>query len=200
MIERDEAFAILAGQITDEIVVTGVGSQTASWLEVKPRPLNLYLRGPMGLATAVGLGVALAHPDRRVMVLEGDGGMLMGLTSLAAVAQCRPTNLVVVCLDNGIYESGGQGPTVNAGRTDFVRIAQGFGIARAEDAADGESLQRLLAELLPSGQCAFVHVPIGQRRRVLAAAHFRPVEVKLRFQAALRVNAGLQDRSAATGD
>ena len=75
MIERDKAFAILAEQISDEIVVTGVGSQTASWLAARPRPLNLYLRGPMGLAPAVGLGVALAHPDRKVVVIEGDGGL-----------------------------------------------------------------------------------------------------------------------------
>lgn len=195
MIDRDDAFAILAGRITDEIVVTGVGSQTASWLEARPRPLNLYLRGPMGLATAVGLGVALAHPDRRVVVLEGDGGMLMGLTSLASVAQCHPRNLIVVCLDNGVYESGGQGTTANAGRTDFVAVARGMGIERTEEAGDSGSLDRLLGELLGAGQCAFLHVPIGRRKRSLPPAHFRPTEVKFGFQAALRKTAGSAEGS-----
>ena len=148
MIERTLAFSILAEAITDEIVVTGVGSQTASWLEARPRSLNLYLRGPMGLAPAVGLGVALAHPDRKVVVIEGDGGLLMGLTSLVSIAHCRPPNLRLVCMDNGIYEAGGMGATVNAGRTDFVKIVQGLGIGRAISAGDSETLRETVKELL----------------------------------------------------
>jgi thiamine pyrophosphate-dependent acetolactate synthase large subunit-like protein len=186
MIEREQAFAILAQQITDEIVVTGVGSQTASWLKARPRPRNLYLRGPMGLAPAVGLGVALAHPDRKVVVLEGDGGLLMGLTSLAAIAQCRPANLILICMDNGIYEAGGQGPTVNAGRTNFIEIARGLGIERAIAAGDSESFPGVLRELLTVDRCAFLHVPIGLCREKPAPAHFQPTEIKYRFQAALK--------------
>jgi sulfopyruvate decarboxylase subunit beta len=73
MIERIQAFSAIAEYITDELVVTGIASQTASWFQVKDRPENLYLRGPMGLAPALGLGVALAHPERKVVVIEGDG-------------------------------------------------------------------------------------------------------------------------------
>ena len=164
MIERNHAFAILAEAITDEIVVTGVGSQTASWLEARPRPLNLYLRGPMGLAPAVGLGVALAHPDRKVVVIEGDGGLLMGLTSLASVAHRQPPNLLLICMDNGVYEAGGMGATVNAGRTDFVKIVQGLGIGQAISAGDSETLRETVKELLTRDACAFLHVPIGVRK------------------------------------
>jgi sulfopyruvate decarboxylase len=185
MIERNEAFAILAEAVTDEIVVTGVGSQTDSWIEARPRPLNLYLRGPMGLAPAVGLGVALAHPDRKVVVIEGDGGLLMGLTSLASIAHCRPPNLVVICMDNGVYEAGGKGATVNAGRTDFVKIVRGLGIGRAVSADSGEALRETVREFLAGDACAFLHVPIGLRTGKPMPAMFRPGEVKYRFQAAL---------------
>jgi thiamine pyrophosphate-dependent acetolactate synthase large subunit-like protein len=186
MIERDKAFAILAEQIFNEIVVTGVGSQTASWLATRPRPLNLYLRGPMGLATAVGLGVALAHPDRKVVVIEGDGGLLMGLTSLASVAHRQPPNLLLICMDNGIYEAGGMGATVNAGRTDFVRIVQGLGIGRAISAGDGETLRGTVKEFLAGDACAFLHVPIGRSAGKPMRALFQPAEVKYQFQAALK--------------
>ena len=185
MIERNQAFAILAEAITDEIVVTGVGSQTASWIEARPRPLNLYLRGPMGLAPAVGLGVALAHPDCKVVVIEGDGGLLMGLTSLASVANRQPPNLLLICMDNGIYEAGGMGATVNAGRTDFVQIMQGLGIGRAISAADSETLRRTAKELLAGNACAFLHVAIGLSTGKTKPAIFRPAEVKFRFQEAL---------------
>ena len=188
MIERDQAFAILAEQITDEIVVTGVGSQTASWLEARPRPLNLYLRGPMGLAPAVGLGVALAHPDRKVVVLEGDGGLLMGITSMASIAHRQPPNLLVICMDNGIYEAGGMGATVNAGRTDFVRIVQGLGIERATSVGESEALREIVKELLAYDACAFLHVPIGLRKGKTMPALFRPPEVKYQFQAALKAS------------
>jgi sulfopyruvate decarboxylase subunit beta len=186
MIERDRAFAILAEAITDEVVVTGVGSQTASWLEVRPRPLNLYLRGPMGLAPAVGLGVALAHPDRKVVVIEGDGGLLMGLTSLASVTHRQPPNLLVICMDNGVYEAGGMGATVNAGRTDFVRLVRGLGIERAISAGDSETLRKTIKELLAGNACTFLHIPIGLRKRKLMPVLFRPAEIKYQFQAALK--------------
>jgi sulfopyruvate decarboxylase subunit beta len=186
MIERDEAFAILAQEVTDQIVVTGVGSQTTSWMEVKPRPLNLYLRGPMGLSAAVGLGVALAHPDRKVVVLEGDGSLLMGITALTAIAQCKPPNLLLVCLDNGVYEAGGCGRTAAAGRTDFVKVVQGLGIERASLVTEGGALRSAFREGLLAEGPAYLHVSIGLRKRPLPAMTVRPPEIKFLFQEALR--------------
>jgi thiamine pyrophosphate-dependent acetolactate synthase large subunit-like protein len=189
MIERSETFAILAEEITDQIVVTGVGSQTTDWMLIKPRPLNLYLRGPMGLSAAVGLGVALAHPDRKVVVLEGDGSLLMGITALSAVALRRPPNLLLVCLDNGIYEAGGCGQTVNAGHTDFVRIVQGLGIDRASLVTESGALRSSFREHLLTDGPAYLHVSIGLRKNRPEPTPFRPAEVKFQFQAALSASA-----------
>jgi len=188
MIERSHAFAALAEQIRDEVVVTAIANQTASWYQAKDRPLNLYLRGPMGLAVSVAMGVALAHPDREVIVIEGDGGLLMGLTSLAAVAHRRPANLKLVCMDNGLYEAGGNGPTVNAGRTDFVQIVRGMGIRHAASVQEAAELAPAISSLLGARECAFLHVGVDPRQGAVNAPKLKPFEMKYRFSTAIRSN------------
>jgi thiamine pyrophosphate-dependent acetolactate synthase large subunit-like protein len=188
MIERERAFAALAAKIEEQIVVTAIANQTASWYQAKDRPLNLYLRGPMGLAVSVGLGVALAHPDRQVVVIEGDGGLLMGLTSLAAVAHCQPANFKLVCMDNGHYEAGGKGPTVNAGRTNFVQIVQGLGIRQAAGVYQEAELESAYSSWLGARECAFLHVAIGPRPGPVNAPKLKPYEMKYRFFTAIKSN------------
>ena len=186
MIDRDQAYGAIAEYLTDELVVTGIGSQTASLYQAKDRPENLYLRGPMGLAPAVGLGVALAHPDRKVVAIEGDGSLLMALSSLASVAHNRPKNFVLICMDNGTYEAGGKGPTINAGRTDFVKTAQGLGITLAESVEDLEALKLATKRLFDSQECSFLHVRIGARKGPFNPPKLRPYEMKHQFLSALR--------------
>lgn len=188
MIEREHAFAALAEQIREEVVVTAIANQTASWYQAKDRPLNLYLRGPMGLAVSVAMGVALAHPDRQVVVIEGDGGLLMGLTSLVAVAHCQPANLKIVCMDNGLYEAGGKGATVNAGRTDFVQIVRGMGIRQAASVQEATELAPAVSSLLGARECAFLHVGVRPRKGPVTAPSMRPSELKHRFFVAIRSN------------
>ncbi len=189
MIEREHAFSAVAEYITDELVVTGIASQTASWFQAKHRPENLYLRGPMGLAPAVGLGVALAHPERKVVAIEGDGSLLMALSSLATVAHSRPKNFVLICMDNGTYEGGGEGPTVNAGRTDFVNMVQGLGIGLASSVDNLEALKVRVKALLGTWECAFLHVCIAPRRGPFKPPMLRPFEMKYQFLRALKKDA-----------
>lgn len=183
MISRNSAFSILADCITDELVVTGIASQTTSWFDAKDRPENLYLRGPMGLGPAVGLGVALAHPDRKVVVLEGDGSILMGLSALTAVSNCLPPNYMLICLDNQIYEAGGKGPTINAGRVDFVKTVQGLGINLACSASEEENFKAKAKEHLATWECSFLHVNIDKREGLLKPPMLKPYEMKQRFLA-----------------
>lgn len=190
MIEREDAFAALAEGITDELVVTGIGSQTASWFQAKHRPENLYLRGPMGLAPAVGLGVALAHPERKVVAIEGDGSLLMGLSSLVAVAHSKPENFMLICMDNGIYEAGGKGPTVNAGRTDFIKTAKSVGIQFAKSVDDLNSLKISVKELLETRKCSFLHVRIAPRKGPFKPPKLRSFEMKYLFLSALKQRLG----------
>jgi len=186
MIERERAFQALAEHITDELVVTGIASQTASWFQVKHRPENLYLRGPMGLAPAVGLGIALAHPERKVVVIEGDGSLLMGLSSLVAIAHARPKNYMLICIDNGIYEAGGKGATVNAGKTDFVKTVEGVGFSIAKSVDKVEALEEEVQMLLRTWECSFLHVHVGLRKGPLNQPQLRPFEMKHQFLSALK--------------
>lgn len=91
-------------EANNALIVPDIGSQSL-WLKAaKDRPENLYLSGPMGMASSVALGVAIANKDRLVIAACGDGALGMNLTSLATISAAKPTNLIVVVLDNGIYE------------------------------------------------------------------------------------------------
>ncbi len=130
----------------DLLVVPGLGSATYDVAAAGDHPLNFYLWGAMGGTTMIGLGLALARPDRRVAVLTGDGDMLMGLGSLATIGVKQPKNLAIVVLDNAHYgETGMQASATKAG-IDLVAIAlacrfkHARAISRIEETADVRAL------------------------------------------------------------
>jgi thiamine pyrophosphate-dependent acetolactate synthase large subunit-like protein len=130
----------------DLLVVSGLGSATYDVAAAGDHPLNFYLWGAMGGTAMIGLGLALARPDRRVAVLTGDGDMLMGLGSLATIGVKQPKNLVIVVLDNAHYgETGMQASHTHAG-VDLVatalacRFKQARAVSRIEEAAEVRAL------------------------------------------------------------
>ena len=130
---------ILKGADDDLLVIAGLGSSNWDITEAGDRPLNMPLWGSMGAPVPMGLGLALAQPKKRVLVITGDGDMLMSLGSLATVAAQQPDNLAIVVLDNEKFgETGNQathtsprhnGPTDSGAGTDLAMIAKGCGIA-----------------------------------------------------------------------
>ena len=130
-IDRRSFVATLLGELPDALVVTGLGSATYDVYAAGDRDSNYYLWGAMGGATPLGLGLALAQPDKSVVVITGDGEQLMGIGSLATIAAKQPRNLTIVVLDNGHFgETGMQRSHTSLG-TDLVAVAKGFGIADA---------------------------------------------------------------------
>ena len=129
---------ILEGADDDLLVIAGLGSANWDITEAGDRPLNMPLWGAMGAPVGMGLGLALAQPGKRVLVITGDGDMLMSLGSLATVATQQPDNLAIVVLDNEKFgETGNQatataprnnGPTDSGAGTDLSLIAKGCGI------------------------------------------------------------------------
>lgn len=115
-----------------DVVISAMGA-AREWMALGTHPLDwVFVPSSMGQATSLGLGIALARPDRRVIVLSGDGGTLMNLGSLITITACAPGNLIVLVFDNGVYEVTGAQPTpaAPAGRSGRDRI--GFsGLARA---------------------------------------------------------------------
>src|SRR6516225_9757764 len=108
---RRSAIARILADRGDMLVVTGLGSPTYDCAAVGDHPLNFYLWGAMGSAVTVGLGLALAQPKRRVLVVTGDGEMLMGLGALATVAAKKPGNFAITVIDNEHYGETGMQPT-----------------------------------------------------------------------------------------
>ncbi|HEU5322267.1 MAG TPA: thiamine pyrophosphate-dependent enzyme, partial [Methylomirabilota bacterium] len=125
--------------------VASLGHPAYDLFAAGDRPANLYTWGSMGLASSIGLGLALARPERPVTVLDGDGSLLMNLGSLATLAACRPPNLVVVVWDNERYGTTGGQPSATAGVTDLAAVARGAGIERTRLVRDLPALDAALA-------------------------------------------------------
>lgn len=126
--------ALVAGILDrrgDAAVVAGLGSPAWDCHAAGDSPLNFYFWGAMGGAAMLGLGVALARPTRRVLVVTGDAEMLMGVGSLAAIAAQAPSNLALLVLDNEAFGETGRQAGLTAKNTDIAAIARGAGIDAA---------------------------------------------------------------------
>jgi thiamine pyrophosphate-dependent acetolactate synthase large subunit-like protein len=128
-LDRRAVAGALLAQRGDLLVVAGLGAPAWDATAAGDHPLNFPLWGAMGSAAMVGLGVALAQPSRPVLVLTGDGEMLMGLGSLATIAVQRPPNLAIVVLDNERYGETGMQPTHTAHGVDLAAVAAACGFA-----------------------------------------------------------------------
>src|SRR6187549_2379710 len=128
-LKRRAAMAALVKDRDDDLlVVPGLGSTTWDLAAAGDDPRNFYLWGAMGGAAMVGLGLALAQPDRRVLVVTGDGEMLMGLGSLATISVARPTNLSIITIDNEYYAETGMQPSHTGCGVDLAGIARAANI------------------------------------------------------------------------
>jgi thiamine pyrophosphate-dependent acetolactate synthase large subunit-like protein len=127
-----DALQVLADLRTDEVVITSMGT-TREWPKLSRHPLDFhYLPSAMGGAPPLGLGLALAKPEKHVIVFSGDGSLLMNLGSLVTIAASGADNLTVVLIDNGVYEvTGGQQTAAAAINVDYVGLAIASGIPTA---------------------------------------------------------------------
>ncbi|MGH9805112.1 MAG: thiamine pyrophosphate-dependent enzyme [Candidatus Acidiferrales bacterium] len=128
---RLEAIRQLSANWKDELVVATTGMISRELFVARDRPENFYMCGSMGCALGIGLGVALANPSRRVVVLDGDGAALMSLGSLALARHLRLMNLEHIILDNGSYASTGDQPTCSAA-VDFSQVGFNVRVIRVE--------------------------------------------------------------------
>lgn len=185
-LDRRAVVAELLRDRGDLLVVTGLGSASYDVHAVGDDPHNYYLWGAMGSAALVGLGLAQAQPDRRVLVITGDGEQLMGLGGLATIAIARPANLSIVVIDNGHFgETGMQTSHTGFGlRLDEVASACGFPhVDRAETMADVTALRDLLHAPQTGPHLAVVSVKAENLPRSLPPRD--AVHIKNRFRAAL---------------
>jgi thiamine pyrophosphate-dependent acetolactate synthase large subunit-like protein len=184
-LSRRSAVARILADRRDTLVVTGLGSPTYDCAAAGDHPLNFYLWGAMGSAVTVGLGLALAQPKRRVLVLTGDGEMLMGLGALATVAVKRPPNLAVVVLDNGHYgETGMQRSHTSAG-VDLAGIALTCGFRWTATVKQARELDEVVP-ILHTGEGPIVVVlKVSSDRDPLVLPPWDGALLKSRFRQAL---------------
>jgi phosphonopyruvate decarboxylase len=147
MMRRDECLRVLARHVTDEIVVP-VYMTAFDWLQIAPRALNFYALGAMGLASSHALGFALGCPEKRVIVLDGDGSLLMNLGTLVTIAGAAPKNLLHFVCRNATYEANGGHPIPNGDRVDFAGLARSAGYPHVAEFSELETFAAEIGALL----------------------------------------------------
>ena len=154
---RYECLELLEGRITDQLIVTSQSGQRIEWSHLSEHEGNLLV-GMMGCALGVGMGLALALPHRKVIVLDSDGSVLLSLFNLATLGNLRPKNLVAYVFDNGVYSGSRISyPTATSGNTDLEATARGAGIQSAATIRDiGQFKTEGLAALGRDGLAFFV--------------------------------------------
>jgi len=186
-LDRRVAMRTLLDGRGDLLLVTGLGSTTYDAASVADDERNFYLWGAMGAAAMVGLGLAIARPDRRVLVVTGDGEMLMGLGALATIGVERPPNLALAVFDNGHYgETGMQASHTTAG-VSLPGVARACGIDAVFDIADLAALRDFARRLPQLERTLFARVAIraDEPPRVLPSRD--GILLKTRFRRALGV-------------
>ncbi len=147
---RLEATRRLVRHLADEIVVANLGNAARDLAVAGHRPQNYYSRGSLGLISSVGLGLALAQPQRKVVVLDGDGSLLMNLGSLATIAALAPRNLIHVVWDNEQFQlTGGQATATSKG-ANLAAMARGAGIRLVGEPQDEDQFEQAMVDALKS--------------------------------------------------
>ncbi len=185
LLKRRQAVEVLLRERGEALLVSGLGSPSWDCAAAGDSPLNFYLWGAMGGAVTVGLGLSLARPERRVLVVTGDGEMLMGLGALASIAVQAPANLAIVVLDNERYGETGMQATHTAGPTDLAAVAVGAGIPVVGNVSDGAELEAALPRIRSEPGPVFFNIKVRAEDLPLALPPKDGVALKKRFRQAL---------------
>jgi thiamine pyrophosphate-dependent acetolactate synthase large subunit-like protein len=156
----NDALAVLLPHLTDEVCVHANGYISRGACALRDRDECFYMIGSMGLASSIGLGLALAQPRRRILVLDGDGNVLMNPGALASIAARAPANLRHVCFDNGAHASTGAQATIS-GRVPLERLAAAAGYHSSARVETPEALAGAVPGFLAREGPAFLLVRIA---------------------------------------
>jgi thiamine pyrophosphate-dependent acetolactate synthase large subunit-like protein len=181
---RDVAKALLADR-GSLLVVAGLGAPAWDATAAGDHPLTFPLWGGMGGAVMIGLGLALAQPDRKVLVLTGDGEMLMGMGSLATVGVSKPSNLSVVVLDNEVYGETGMQSTHTAFGVDLAATAKACGFVSVSTIIDEEQIAPLRTAIHEGNGPLFAQVKVEAEQMPLVLPPRDGAHLKNRFREAL---------------
>jgi len=183
---REEYFRVLAACLPDDtLVVTCLGNASYLWACLRDRPENFYVEDAMGLALPLALGLAVAQSRRRVVGVEGDGGLLMHLGALVTVGAVAPKNLTVLLIQNGVHAASG-GQALTNPDLDLADLARSAGVRRAETVRSPEDFRRAFLSVFQGEGPALLALATAPDLEVVEPpAPLNPVVVKQRFMDAL---------------
>lgn len=184
-VDRREFVAKLLAAAPESLVVTGLGSAAYDVFASGDRDQNYYLWGAMGGSTSIGLGLALAQPEKSVVVVTGDGEQLMGIGSLGTIAVKKPHNLTIVVLDNGHFGETGMQRSHSSLGTDLVAVAKGFGIADSFSTGTVDSVEMIANRINARNGVVFAQVFIEANEPPRTLPPRDGPFIKNRFRAAL---------------
>lgn len=186
MLNRLQATRFLVQQLTAEPVIASLGNTKFDLFAAQDRPQNFYLWNSMGMASSMGLGLAMARPDLKVIILDGDGAILMNLNSLATAATRAPINLVHIIWNNRQFELTGGQPTHTAYKTDLALLAKGAGFDKVQAVDTQETFEAVLLQALrePGPWVIVAHI---EATRATARPPKSPTYIKHRFMQGIGV-------------
>ena len=185
LLQRREVVKALLAERGDLLVVAGLGAPAWDATAAGDHPLTFPLWGGMGGAVMIGLGLALAQPEKRVLVLTGDGEMLMGLGSLATVGVSQPKNLSVIVLDNEVYGETGMQSTHTAFGVDLAATAKACGFVATSTATEETEIAPLRAAIHEGIGPLFAQIKIAAEQMPLVLPPRDGAHLKNRFREAL---------------
>jgi sulfopyruvate decarboxylase subunit beta len=181
---RGQAIAALLELLSDQPVIVCNGYPSREAFHIVDRPTHFYMIGSMGVAAAIGLGVALSKPSKRVIVFDGDGNVLMGMGTLGTVGALRPKNFIHVVFDNEVYGSTGDQPTFSS-MVRLEQVAKAAGYVNVERVREREDLVYEFKDMLSQDGPSFLLVKVNEFVEDVGRVMIEPADMTQRFKKAL---------------
>ena len=183
---RQAVYRLLANR-GDALVICGLGSSTYDVFAAGDNDRNFYLWGAIGGAVMIGLGLAIAQPDKQVLVITGDGEALMGIGALASVAAQKPSNLTIIVLDNAHFGETGMQPSHTGHGVNLTEIANGCGFNSSQTITNYEALNHFSNNLDAANGPRFAVVKISTENPDRALPNLDGVYIKNRVRSSLGI-------------
>ncbi len=181
---RAQAVGAILSLLTTQPVIVCNGFPSREAFKLGDRPTMFYMIGSMGVAPAIGLGVALARPHEKVVVLDGDGNVLMGMGTLATVGALKPKNFIHVVLDNEVYGSTGNQPTLSR-LVKLDQIAKAAGYVNVERVREREDILYEFKDMLAKDGPSLLLVKVTENAEDVGRVPLDPLVITERFRKAL---------------
>ena len=181
---RARSMAALLELLADQPLIICNGFPSREVFKLRDRPVNFYMIGSMGVASAIGLGVALAKPSKTVVVFDGDGNVLMGMGTLATVGALKPRNFIHVVFDNEVYGSTGNQPTLSR-VVPLDQVAKAAGYRNVERVREREDLIYEFKDMLRKDGPSFLLVKVTEQVEDVDRVRLDPPDITRRFMKAI---------------